>query len=109
MKLVINISMDLTTEYDSKWNNESFKQAIVGILKNPYGYDKVEDFSISLDWSTTKIKLERRGKKHEVNIRTRKEYREDNAYYIAEIWPLESLELKKKEEEIAIKLSKGKD
>jgi len=93
MKLVYKIYMDETTEYDSRWNDESFKQAIVSIIKNPHGYDEVEDFSISLDGSITKIKLEKKGKKHEVNIITRREWLEDKIIYIAEIWPLEPPEL----------------
>jgi len=102
--------MDETFEYNSGWDIEkTVKQIITGIMINPHGYDKVEDFSILLDGGTTKIKLEKKGEKHEVNIRTRKEYRGDKAHYIAEIWPLESLELEKKKEKINIKLSKGKD
>ena len=93
MKLIYKISMDETTQYDSRWGEQSFKQHIVSILKNPHGYDEIEDFDVTLDGSVTKVKLKKKGKEQEVNILTKMEYPEDKIIYTAEIWPLEAPEL----------------
>ena len=96
MKLVYRIQMDETTRYDFGWDEVSFKQQIVSILKNPHGYDEAEDFKVTLDGSATKVKLKKEGKEYEVNIITRMEYSDDEIIYTAEIWPLELPELLKK-------------
>ena len=96
MKLVYKIHMDETTKIDSGWNEISFKQSIMSILKNPHGYEEVEAFHITLDGSATKVKLKKKGKEYKINIITRMEYSEDEIIYTAEIWPLELPELLKK-------------
>lgn len=93
MKLVYKIHLDETIKYDLGWDEKDFRQSIVSILKNPHGYDEVENFNVTLDGSVTKAKLKKKGKEHEVNIRTTKEYPEDEIIYTAEIWPLEPPEL----------------
>lgn len=85
--------MDETTKVDSGWNEGSFKQSIVSVLKNPHGYEEVEDFNITLDGSVTKVKLKKKGKEYEGNVITKMEYSGDEIIYTAEIWPLELPEL----------------
>ena len=93
MKLVYKIHMDETTKYDSGWNEVSFKQSILSILKNPHGYEEVETFNITLDGNATKVKFKKKGKEYKINIITRMEYSENEIIYIAEVWPLKLPEL----------------